>query len=302
MPCSLIVIVGPTAIGKTSLSISLAEYFKTEIISADSRQIFKELNAGTAKPDDDQLYRVKHHFIGSKSIFEPYDASKFEFEVLDLLKSLFKKYKSVILAGGSGLYVDAVCKGIDDIPSPDREIRNSLIRQYQQEGIESLRLLLKKLDPGYYSKADLKNQNRIIKALEISIMTGKPYSSFLTNKQKDRAFNIIKVGISCDRDILYQRINKRVDEMINNGLYEEAKTLYPLFKEKGINALKTVGYKELFDAFDGKISLNKAIELIKRNTRRYAKRQLTWFQRDKEIEWFEAGNRKSIIEYIEKKC
>jgi tRNA dimethylallyltransferase len=291
----LIVIIGPTAIGKTDLCIDLAESLGTEIISADSRQIYKELNIGTAKPGEDELNRVKHHFIGTKSIFDYYTAGMFELDVLKLLEDLFSKHEQVIMTGGSGLYINAVCEGIDALPKVDPEIRNKLIEQYEQEGIQSLRQDLKRLDPEYYEMADLKNPKRLLKALEITVMTGKPYSSFLTRPNKKRPFTILKIGLNRDRQELYDIINKRVDQMINNGLVEEARELH---KNKELNALNTVGYKELFDCFDGNINYERAIELIKRNTRRYAKRQITWFSRDKEIKWFHPNDQEKIKQYI----
>ena len=269
---TLIVIIGPTAIGKTELCIELAESLNTEIISADSRQIYNELNVGTAKPSEKELKRVPHHFIGKKSIHDYYTAGMFELDVLELLENLFNKHNQIIMTGGSGLYINAVCEGIDALPRVDPEIRNKLIEQYENEGIQSLRHDLKRLDPEYYEVADLKNPKRLLKALEITVMTGKPYSSFLTRPKKERPFNILKIGLNKDREELYDNINMRVDEMIDNGLLEEAKKLY---KHKGLNALNTVGYKELFEYLDDTITFKRAIELIKRNTRRYAKRQLT---------------------------
>lgn len=292
---TLIVIIGPTAIGKTDICIDLAESFNTEIISADSRQIYKELNIGTAKPNENKLNRVKHHFVGVKSIFDYYTAGMFELDVLELLEELFNRHEQVIMTGGSGLYINAVCEGIDALPRVDPEIRNKLIEQYEREGIQSLRQDLKRLDPEYYEMTDLKNPKRLLKALEITIMTGKPYSSFLTRPNKERPFDIMKIGLNRDRQELYDIINRRVDKMINKGLVEEAKALY---KHKNLNALNTVGYKELFDYFDGTISYERAIELIKRNTRRYAKRQITWFSRDKEIEWFHPNDQERIKQYI----
>ena len=292
---SLIVIIGPTAIGKTELCIELAESFNTEIISADSRQIYKELNIGTAKPGKEDLERVPHHFIGTKSIHDYYTAGMFELDVLQLLEDLFKNHHQIIMTGGSGLYINAVCEGIDALPRVDPDIRNKLIEQYEKEGIQSLRHDLKKLDPDYYEKADLKNPKRLLKALEITVMTGKPYSSFLTGPKKERPFNILKIGLNKDREELYEIINKRVDKMIDKGLLEEAKELY---KHKGLNALNTVGYKELFESFDGNITYKRAIELIKRNTRHYAKRQLTWFSKDEEIKWFHPDEKEKIREYI----
>ena len=292
---NLIVILGPTGIGKTDLSIEIAKNFNTEIISSDSRQIYKELKIGTAPPSKEQLNAVKHHFIANKSIHDYFNASMYEFDVIDLLSELFKEKDFVLLVGGSGMYIDAVCYGIDELPTIDDEIRSNLLKQYETEGIASLRFTLKRLDPKHYKTVDLNNHKRILKALEVSIQTGKPYSSFLTNKKKKRNFNIIKIGLNKDRDELHETINNRVDKMIEQGLINEAKSFY---KSKGVNALKTVGYKELFDYFAGEIDLQTAIELIKRNTRRYARRQLTWFRKYEKIEWFEPSERNKIIEYI----
>jgi tRNA dimethylallyltransferase len=293
---ALVVIVGPTAIGKTELCVKVARELNTEIISADSRQIYREMRIGTAAPSDKMLHQVKHHFIGNHSIENYYTAGIFELEVLDLLEDLFREKKVAVMTGGSGLYINAVCHGIDDLPRADQKIRNDLIRQYEEEGTERLREQLKDEDPESYRKIDLNNPKRILKALEITRTTGKPYSSFLSHQRKKRPFHIIKVGLSLDRKILYERINKRVDQMIEQGLIEEARHLHPY---KNLNALNTVGYKELFDYFDEKISLEEAIRLIKRNTRRYAKRQITWFSRDKEITWFHPGQQDKILEYIQ---
>ncbi len=295
MKNTLVVIVGPTGIGKTGIGIMLADHFKTEIISADSRQVYRQMEIGTAVPSPDQRRKVKHHFIQTRSIYEYYNASMFEMEVLDLLKKLFRKNDIVLLVGGSGLYVDAVCKGIDDIPAIDPEVRKNLVNQYTKEGIEGLRRQLKILDPEYYRNVDLKNYKRILKALEISIMTGQPYSTFLTRQPKIREFQILKVGLTRDRKELYEIIDHRVDKMILSGLVDEARIL---FKYREINALNSVGYKELFDHFEGKQTLEEAIRLIKRNSRRYAKRQLSWFARDKEINWFHPNDREEIIRFI----
>jgi tRNA dimethylallyltransferase len=295
MQKNLVVITGPTGIGKTSVGIKVAQHFKTEIVSADSRQIFKELCIGTAVPAKNELNAVKHHLIQNISISENYNASRYENDALEQINELFKKHDLVLLVGGSMMYIDAVCKGIDIMPDADPEIRKSLKTQLEKEGIESLRFQLKKLDPEYYSKVDLKNPNRIIHALEITLMTGKPYSGFRTNKIKQRPFNIIKTGLNCERDLLHQRINSRVDQMIKDGLVNEARSVYSL---KHLNSLNTVGYKELFDYFDNKTSLDKAIELIKRNSRRYARKQLTWFRRDGEVTWFNPENTDEIIDFI----
>lgn len=292
---TLIVIVGPTGIGKTDLSIFLAQKLATEIISADSRQFFRELKIGTAVPDDEQLQEVKHHFIGNKSIQEYYNASSFEFEVIDLLKKLFNTKNQVIMVGGSGMYVDAVCKGIDDLPEIDMEIRKQLIKKFETEGIESLRFELKRLDPDYYAVADLKNPKRLLKALEITLQTGQPYSTFRTQSIKKRDFKILKIGLNIEREKLYERIEERVDKMIENGLVDEAQLFLPF---KHLNSLNTVGYKELFPYMKGAYPLERAVELIKRNSRRYAKRQLSWFNRDKEINWFRPDEREKILEFI----
>jgi tRNA dimethylallyltransferase len=295
---TLIVILGPTAIGKTSVSINIAKRLHTEIISSDSRQIFKELYIGTAVPDSQQLRTVKHHFIQSHSIHNYYNASLYESEVLHTIENLFRKHKQLVMCGGSMLYIDAVCKGIDDLPPIDHKVRDEVIARYQTEGLENLRFELKKVDPDYYATADLKNYKRIIHALEIFYMTGKPYSTFMTNSSKTRDFNIIKIGLNTDRAELHKRINLRVDQMITDGLVEEARTVYPF---KNLNTLNTVGYKELFDYFDGGISFEDAVELIKRNSRRYARRQLTWFNKDQTIKWFEPCDTENIWQYIEAK-
>ena len=296
MQQTLIVILGPTGIGKTDLSIDIARKLGTEIISSDSRQIYKELKIGTAVPSDAQLMKVKHHFIGNKSIYDYYNASIFELEVLELLNELYKTYNQAVMTGGSGMYIQAVCDGIDELPTIDTQLRNDLLQKYNDEGIESLRIQLKMLDPESYQKMDLKNPKRILKALEVSIQTGKPYSSFLTRPKKERPFHILKIGLQRDREELYERINKRVDEMVPEGLVEEARRF---FKDRHLNSLNTVGYKELFEHFEGKISLTKAIELIKRNSRHYAKRQMSWFSRDKEISWFHPESKQKIIDFIQ---
>jgi len=291
----LIVLTGPTGIGKTKTGIQIAKNFKTEIVSADSRQIYKEMTIGTAVPDFEELNAVKHHFIQTHSIHEVYNASRYENEALDVIDSVLKTNNLVLLVGGSMLYIDAVCRGIDIMPDADAEIRKMLKDKLEKEGLESLRFQLKKIDPNYYNSVDLKNPNRIIHALEISIQTGKPYSSFRSNPNKTRSFSIIKIGLNCDRKKLHNRINSRVDQMIDAGLENEARNLHHL---KHLNALNTVGYRELFAYFDGKTTLEKAIELIKRNSRRYARKQLTWFRSDNEINWFEPEQSNEIISFL----
>lgn len=294
----LVVLTGPTGIGKSSTAVSLAQHFNTIIISSDSRQIFKEMTIGTAVPNQIELATVKHHFIHSHSIFETFNASKFEVEALNIINSAFTGNNLVLLVGGSMLYIDAVCNGIDIMPDADPEIRELLKEKFENEGLESLRLQLKMLDPEYYKSVDLKNPNRIIHALEICMMTGKPFSSFRTNNKRIRPFSIIKIGLDCDRNDLHKKINSRVDQMILSGLETEARDLY---KFKYLNALNTVGYRELFEFFEGRSTREEAIELIKRNTRRYARKQLTWFRNDPEMNWFEPGQTNQIINFIENK-
>jgi len=300
MSPTLIVVVGPTAVGKTALGIKLAKHYGTEIISADSRQMIKEMHIGTAAPSLEELAQVKHHFIKSISVTDYYNASKFENEVHELLQELFQKYSHspILMVGGSTLYVDAVCYGIDDLPTVDPDLRKQLMQQYHNEGIDSLRSQLKILDPEHYLKVDLRNPNRMLKAIEVSLMTGKPYSSLLTATRKQRDFNIIKIGVNLDRQELFKRINQRVDHMILDGLVDEVKGL---LNARDSNALKTVGYREIFNYLDGNGTLEEAVEQIKTNTRRYAKRQITWFSRDKSMPWFQPDQTKQIIDYINAK-
>jgi tRNA dimethylallyltransferase len=298
MAKTLIIVTGPTAIGKTRIAIETAKFFHTEIVSADSRQIYRELSIGTAVPSPEELAEIKHHFIHSHSILENYNASRYETEAIGLLENLFNIYDAVVMTGGSMLYIDAVCSGIDTMPDVDTELRDNLKTRLKEEGIESLRLQLKKLDPVYYSRVDLKNPARIVHALEISLMTGKPYSSFRTSPKKERPFTIIKIGLDCGRTELHRRINRRVDQMLEAGLEDEARKVYPL---KNLNALNTVGYREFFASFSGEISKEKAIERIKRNTRRYARKQLTWFRKDPEINWFHPDEPEKIIEFLKNK-
>lgn len=293
---TLLVILGPTGVGKTAISIRLASHFNTDIISADSRQFYHEMRIGTAVPSEEQLNTVKHHFIRFISARDYYSASLFERDVMRLLPSLFGENRMAIMAGGSGMYIDAVCNGIDDIPDTTPEIREKYNNIFRKEGIESLRVALKLLDPIHYANVDLKNSKRIIRALEICETTGRPYSSFLQKKRGERDFRIIKIGLTRPRNELYTIINERVDKMIEAGLEDEAITLFAM---KGLNALNSVGYREFFDYFEGKITREKAIELIKRNSRRYAKRQMTWWAKDEEIKWFNADEEDNILNYID---
>ena len=298
MKNTLIVLLGPTGVGKTDISIDIARHFGCDIISADSRQFFREMRLGTALPSREQLAEIKHHFIGFLSVKDYYSSSLFERDVLGILPDLFKKNSVVLMTGGSGMYIDAVCEGIDDIPDVDPEIREKFVLKYKEEGIEGLRIALKLLDPEHYEKVDLKNPRRIIRALEICETTGHPYSAFLTKQKRKRDFEIMKTGLERPRDELFNRINQRVDLMIRNGLEEEAKCLFEL---RHMNALNSVGYREFFDFFEGKISREKAIDLIKRNTRRFAKRQMTWWSKDKSITWFDPDKLGDIISLIESK-
>lgn len=295
MKKNLIVILGPTGIGKTDLSINIAKMLETVIISSDSRQLYKELKIGTAVPTEEQLNAVKHYMIGNKSIFDYYSAGKYELEVLEILKTIFKTKDNALLVGGSGMYIDAICKGIDDLPDIKQDIRKDLCKRYDSEGIESLRFDLKRLDPEFYNIVDLRNSKRILKALEVCIQTGKTYSSFRTETKKARDFNIIKIGLNKDREELYQQIEKRVDIMFKDGLLDEAKGF---LGHKDLNSLNTVGYKEIFPYFNNEYSLEEVIRLIKRNSRRYAKRQMTWFKKDEEINWFNPENEQEITEFI----
>lgn len=295
---NLLIILGPTGIGKTDLSIGIAQYLKTEIISADSRQIYREMSVGTATPSSQQLHTVKHHFIHSHSIQEYFNVSHYEQLVLPKLDELFKSYSNVMMTGGSMMYIDVVCNGIDELPDIDPELRKSLFDRFKEEGIETLKAELKEIDPDYYSKADLKNHMRIIHAIEITRLAGKPYSALLTQPRHNRSFNTIKIGLNTDREVLYNRINQRVDHMVESGLAEEVKKLYPY---RHLPALNTVGYKELFNWLDGQVTFETAIEQIKANSRKYARKQLTWFRRDPEITWFDPSNYNAIINFVHEK-
>jgi tRNA dimethylallyltransferase len=295
MPHTLIVLIGPTGVGKTELSLSIAEHFQTCIISSDSRQLYADLKIGTAAPTSEQLKRVPHHFVGTLELTDYYSAAQYETEVMTKLEELFKKNDVVVLTGGSMMYVDAICKGIDDIPTVDKETRETMIRHYEEEGLEKLCSELKLLDPEYYQIVDLKNPKRVIHALEICYMTGKTYTSFRTQSTKKRPFHIIKIGLTRNREELYDRINRRVDEMMEEGLLEEAKGVYPY---KHLNSLNTVGYKEMFMYLDGEWTLDFAIEKIKQNSRIYSRKQMTWFKRDTDITWFHPDQKEEIINHI----
>ena len=290
----LLTVVGPTAIGKTSLAIDLALHFGTEIISCDSRQFFKEMSIGTAVPSSEELAQVKHHFIQHKSIFDTYSVGDFERDAITLLKELFKQHNVVIMVGGSGLYADTVVYGLDDFPEVSPEIRNELNELYQKQGITYLQTRLKDLDPIQYTQIDVQNPQRMMRALEVCIASGKPYSSFLNKKETLRDFTNITIGLTAEREVVYNRINERVELMLENGLLIEAQTLFP---HKKLNALQTVGYRELFNFFEGKTSLDFAIEEIKKNTRRFAKRQYTWFHKNKDIHCFEISQLNNLSIY-----
>lgn len=295
MPHTLIVLIGPTGVGKTELSLSIAEHFQTCILSADSRQLYQDLKIGTAAPTPSQLARVPHHFVGTLGLTDYYSAAQYEADVLEKLEELFQHNDTVVLTGGSMMYVDAVCKGIDDIPTVDKETRELMLQRYEEEGLETLCAELKILDPEYYQIVDLKNPKRVIHALEICYMTGKTYTSFRTQKHKERPFRIIQIGLTREREELYDRINRRVDEMMQEGLLEEAKSVYPF---KHLNSLNTVGYKEIFNYFDGEWSLDFAIEKIKQNSRIYSRKQMTWFKRNPNIQWFHPEQKEEIMNYI----
>ena len=292
---TLIVITGPTAVGKTALCLEIAQHFGIPIINADSRQIYRELKIGTASPTDEQLRQVPHYLVGTLSLQDYYSASLFEQQVLEILNKEFQKHDIALLTGGSMMYIDAVCDGIDDIPTVDDETRNMLKRRLADEGLEALVEELKVLDPEYYDIVDKQNPRRVVHGLEICLMTGKTYTSFRKKEKKQRPFHIVKIGVNRPREELYQRINQRVDQMMADGLLEEAKRVY---QQRDMNALNTVGYKELFDYIDGRWSLEEAVERIKGNTRRYARKQLTWFKRDEEIRWFHPEQQQDILNYI----
>lgn len=292
----LITVLGPTASGKTNMAIQLAQHFNTEILSADSRQLYKEISIGTAKPTPEERAAAPHHFVDSVSITDDHNAGRFENEALALLDELFKTHDVVVMAGGSGLYIQAVLEGFDDLPKIDPAIRQQLNDTLKTQGIEALQEMLRDLDPDYYNEVDLNNPHRMVRALEVCIGSGKPFSSYRIGNKNKRHFTPIKIGIAMDRELLYDRINRRVDLMMEHGLLEEARAIHHL---RGLNALETVGYTELFDYFEDKHSLAEAIELIKRNSRRYAKRQMTWTRKDPNITWFGPNDVQQVIAHIE---
>ena len=295
MEKTLIVITGPTAVGKTALCLDVAKHFHIPIINADSRQIFRELKIGTAPPTEAQMQQVHHDFVGILGLDDYYSASLFEQQVLELLDRQFLSSDYALMAGGSMMYIDAVCDGIDDIPTIDDQTRTTMKQRLADEGLEALCEELRQRDPEYYEIVDRQNPRRVVHALEICLMTGKTYTSFRKREKRQRPFNIIKIGLNRPREELYERINRRVDQMMADGLLEEAKALYP---KRHLNALNTVGYKELFDYIDGRWPLEEAVERIKGNTRRYARKQLTWFKKDESIRWFHPDETETIIKYI----
>mgnify|MGYP003291806173 CR=1 FL=1 len=293
---NLVVLIGPTAVGKTETSFAIAEHFGCPIISADSRQMYKGMEIGTAMPTKDELARHRHYFVGQLVPGDYYSAARYEAEVMELLEKEFPTHPTMLLSGGSMMYIDAVCKGIDDIPTVDEETRTMVLEKYESEGLEKLAAELRILDPEYYSEADIKNPKRVMHALEICYMTGKTYSSFRTREKKERPFNIIKIGLQRDREELYDRINRRVDIMIEQGLVDEVKQFSHL---KEHNSLNTVGYKEIFKYLDGEWALDFAIEKIKQNTRIYSRKQVTWYRKDSEVTWFHPSDIKGILQHIE---
>jgi tRNA dimethylallyltransferase len=292
---TLIVITGPTAVGKTALCLDIAQHFGIPIINADSRQIYKELKIGTASPTSEQLQLVPHYFVGSLSLTDYYSASLFEQQVLEILSRQFREHDFALMAGGSMMYIDAVCDCIDDIPTVDDQTRETLKQRLKEEGLEKLVEQLKELDPEYYEIVDRQNPRRVVHGLEICLMTGKTYTSFSKREKKEHPFRIVKIGLNRPREELYDRINQRVDQMMQQGLLDEAKALYPM---RQMNALNTVGYKELFDYLDGRWPLEEAVERINGNTRRYARKQLTWYKKDPQIRWFHPDEKEQIISYI----
>jgi len=292
---TLVVVTGPTAVGKTALCLEIARRFGTPVINADSRQIYRDLRIGTARPTEAEMRQVRHYFVATHGLSDYYSASMYEHEVLGLLETLFTSTAMALMAGGSMMYIDAVCNGIDDIPTVDDKTRETLKRRLKEEGLEPLVEELRRLDPEHYEIVDRRNPRRVVHALEICHMTGQTYTSFRKAEKKQRPFRIVKVGLNRQRDELYDRINQRVDDMMRDGLLQEASSVYA---SRGLNALNTVGYKELFAYLEGRFSLEEAVERIKGNTRRYARKQLTWLRRDPTIRWFHPDNKKEIIDYI----
>lgn len=292
MAKTLIVLLGPTGVGKTDLSIDIAKHFGSPVISCDSRQIYKEMRIGTAVPSSEQLAAVPHFFIQALSVKDYYNSWQFEVQALEKIHELFENRDVVVMSGGSMMYIDAVCKGIDDVPTISPELRTELMAVYEKEGLEHIREMLKELDPVFYGQVDLNNAKRVIHAVEVCRMAGVPYSSLRTNTTKDRGFEIIRIGLTREKEELYDRINRRVDQMLAEGWEEEARSVWSL---RHLNALNTVGYKELFDYFEGKTDYEEAVRLIKRNTRRYARRQLSWFRRDADIRWFHPDEKEQIF-------
>lgn len=292
----LIVIVGPTGSGKTDLSIRLALHYRAPVLSTDSRQVYRGMPIGTAQPTDEQLKTVEHHFIASHDIKDRLNCGEYEMQALACLEKLFAQHDDVVAVGGSGLYVRALCEGMDELPQADEALRRELERRLADEGIGALAEQLRELDPRYYEEVDRSNPARVMRALEVCLQTGRPYSAQRTGVRRERPFRIIKIGVDLPREVLYDRINRRVDAMVAEGLEAEARRLYP---HRELNALQTVGYREFFDCFDGRVTRDEAVELIKRNTRRYAKRQLTWFRRDPEIRWFAPTDDEEMIRYID---
>lgn len=295
---TLIVICGPTASGKTKAAIEVAKAFDAEIISADSRQFYREIPIGTAAPNKDELSEIKHHFVGFLSVEDTYNVSDYESDVIKFLNEYFKRKKTAVMVGGSGLFIDAVCNGLDEMPDVDASVREKVTRLFDEGGIVKLQTELARLDPDFFAVVDKNNPRRLQRALEVSLQTGLPYSSFRTEKKVHRDFNIVKLAIRCERNILIDRINKRVDEMMETGLLNEAKMMFP---KRHLNSLNTVGYKELFEYFDGKISLEEAVEKIKTSTRQYAKRQMTWLRKKTDCQWFELVNLTSVIQCLKDK-
>ncbi|MEG2790859.1 MAG: tRNA (adenosine(37)-N6)-dimethylallyltransferase MiaA [Odoribacter sp.] len=293
---TLIVLLGPTGVGKTELSIDIAKFYNTPILSCDSRQIYREMCIGTAVPSATQLAEVPHFFIQSISVEDYYNSWQFELQALEKIQELFEKREVVLMTGGSMLYIDAVCKGIDDVPTISPELRAELMDIYERKGLETIRAMLKELDPVFYEQVDLNNGKRVLHAVEVCRMAGVPYSSLRNNTPKERNFNIVRIGLKRDTEELYARINQRVDTMLEKGLEAEARTLW---SKRNLNALNTVGYREFFDYFEGKTDYAEAVRLIKRNSRRYARKQLSWFRRDSAIQWFHPDDREEIMHYIE---